>query len=70
MNEMDAALKVLGPRLVKGKPVMLTKAKKTALAAWAVKFALMLQLVYPRDSRFVIPDADYRSSTLTGGPTI
>jgi hypothetical protein len=24
-----------------------------------VKFALMLQLVYPRDSRFVIPAADY-----------
>ena len=56
---MDAGLKVLGPQLVKGKPVTLTRAKKTALAAWVVKFALMLQLVYPRDSRFVIPDADY-----------
>ncbi len=29
------------------------------LAAWSVKFALMLHLVYPKDSRFVIPDADY-----------
>ena len=59
MNEMDNALSVLGPQLVRGKPVTLTKAKKAALAAWVVKFALMLQLVYPRDSRFVIPDADY-----------
>ncbi len=45
--------------LVRGKPVKLTKAKKAALAAWSVKFALMLQLVCPRDSRFVIPDSDY-----------
>ena len=59
MNDMDNALAVLGPQLVKGKPVKLTKATKTALAAWSVKFALMLQLVYPRDSRFVIPEADY-----------
>jgi hypothetical protein len=59
MNEMDNALAVLGPQLVKGKPVKLTKAKKVALAAWSVKFALMLQLIYPRDSRFVIPGADY-----------
>lgn len=59
MNEMDNALSVLGPQLVRGKPVKLTKAKKAALAAWSVKLALMLQLVYPRDSRFVIPDADY-----------
>jgi hypothetical protein len=29
------------------------------LAAWSVKFALMLQLVYPRDCRFVISGADY-----------
>jgi hypothetical protein len=60
MNDMDNALSVLGPRLVKGKPVKLTKAQKAALAAWSVKFALMLQLVYPRDSRFVIPEADYQ----------
>lgn len=59
MNDMDDALKVLGPQLVKGKPVKLTKTKKAALAAWSVKFALMLQLVYPKDSRFVIPETDY-----------
>lgn len=60
MNDMDNALSVLGPQMVKGKPVKLTKAKKTALAVWSVKFALMLQLVYPRDSRFVVPEADYQ----------
>ena len=59
MNDMDGALSVLGPQLVRGKPVRLTKGKKVALSAWSVKFALMSQLVYPRDSRFVIPDADY-----------
>lgn len=59
MNDMDNALSVLGPQLVKGKAVKLTKTKKKALAAWSVKFALMTQLIYPRDSRFVIPDADY-----------
>lgn len=56
---MDNALSVLGPQLVRGKPVKLGKAKKAALAAWSVKFALMLQLIYPRHSRFVIPEADY-----------
>ncbi len=60
MNDMDKELSVFGPQLVRGKPVKLTKAKKIALAAWAVKLALMLQLVYPRDSRFVIPEADYQ----------
>jgi hypothetical protein len=59
MNEMDGALSVLGRQLVRGRPVKLTKAKKAALASWSVKFALMLQLVYPRHSRFVIPDCDY-----------
>jgi hypothetical protein len=52
MNEMDNALSVLGLQLVKGEPVKLTKDKKTALAVWSVKFALMLQLVYPRAGRF------------------
>ena len=56
---MDAVLQVFGPQLVRGKPVKLTKSKKLSLAAWSVKFALMLQLVYPRDSRFVVPEADY-----------
>ena len=46
---MDNALSVLGPQLVHGKPVTLTKSKKAALAAWSGKFALMLQLVYPRE---------------------
>jgi hypothetical protein len=59
MNDMDNALSVLGPQLVRGKEIKLTKAKKMALAAWSVKFALMLQLVHPRDSRFVIPEGDY-----------
>jgi hypothetical protein len=55
MNEMDGALPVLGTRLVRGKPIGLNKAKKAVLAAWSVKFALMLQLVNLRDSGFVIP---------------
>lgn len=51
MNDMDRALGILGPQLVRGKQV--------SLATWAVKFALMQQRLYPRDSRFVIPDEDY-----------
>jgi hypothetical protein len=42
MNDMDhGVLDVLGPRLIKGKKVKLTKTKKTTLAAWAVKYILM-----------------------------
>jgi hypothetical protein len=61
MNTMDhGILDVLGPQLIRGKSVKLTKAKKVALSAWAVKFALMGQLTHGRDRRFAIPDDDYR----------
>jgi hypothetical protein len=59
MNDMDRALGILGPQLVRGKRVRLTKGKQAALATWAAKFALMQQRLYPKDSRFVIPDEDY-----------
>lgn len=59
MNELDNELAVLGPQLVRGKTVRLTKATQTTLAAWSVKLILMLQQIYLRDSRFVIPEADY-----------
>jgi hypothetical protein len=60
MNGMDhGVLDVLGPQLIKGKKVKLTKAKKAALAAWAVKYALMCQLTHGRDRRFAIPEDDY-----------
>jgi hypothetical protein len=60
MNDMDhGVLDVLGPQLIKGKKASLTKTKKLALAAWAVKYTLMCQLTQERDRRFAIPDADY-----------
>lgn len=60
MNDMDhGVLDVLGPQLIKGKKVRLTKAKKVALASWAVKFVLMHQLAHARDRRFAIPERDY-----------
>lgn len=60
MNDMDhGVLDVLGPQLIKGKKVSLTKTKKAALAARAVKYTLMCQLTQERDRRFAIPDADY-----------
>jgi hypothetical protein len=59
MNDMDNELNILGPQLVRGKTVRLTKGKQASLAAWSVKLILMLQEVYPRDSRFVISDTDY-----------
>jgi hypothetical protein len=60
MNEMDhGVLDVLGPQLIRGKQVKLTKGRKMALAAWAVKYALMQQLAHERDRRFAIPEADY-----------
>jgi len=52
-------LDVLGPQLIKGKRVKLTKAKKVALASWAVKYVLMGQLTHGRDRRFAIPEEDY-----------
>jgi hypothetical protein len=60
MNDMDhGVLDVLGPQLIKGKTVKLTKAKKVALASWAVKYVLMCQLTHERDRRFAIPADDY-----------
>lgn len=60
MNDMDhGVLDVLGPQLIRGKQVRLTRQKKQALAAWAVKYVLMHQLTHGRDRRFAIPDDDY-----------
>jgi hypothetical protein len=60
MNDTDhGVLDVLGPQLIKGRKVRLTKAKKVALAAWAVKYVLMGQLTHGRGRRFAIPDDDY-----------
>ena len=60
MNDMDhGVLDVLGPQLIKGKKVKLTKTKKVALAAWAVKYVLMHQLAHGRDRRFAIPECEY-----------
>lgn len=60
MNDMDNNVAVIGRQLMNGKPVRLTKGKQQALAIWATKFVMMLQLVYPRDDgRFVIPESDY-----------
>jgi hypothetical protein len=60
MNDMDhGVLDVLGPQLLKGKKVKLTKARKAALAAWAVKYVLMNQLTHERARRFAIPEPEY-----------
>lgn len=60
MNDMDhGILDILGPQLLKGKKVRLTKAKKVALAAWAVKYVLMNQLTHESGRRFAIPDREY-----------
>jgi hypothetical protein len=60
MNDMDhGVLDVLGPQLIKGKKVKLTKTKKVALAAWAVKYILMHQLTHGRNRRFAIPEDEY-----------
>ena len=60
MNDMDrGVLDVLGPQLIRGKQVKLTKTKKAALAAWAVKYVLMGQLTHERGRRFAIPGNDY-----------
>jgi hypothetical protein len=59
MNAMDhGVLDVLG-QLIRGKKVKLTKTKKTALAAWAVKYVLMNQSMHGRDRRFAIPECEY-----------
>jgi hypothetical protein len=60
MNDMDhGLLDVLGRQLTNGKEVRLTKRKKMALAAWAVKYILMGQLTHERSRRFAIPEDDY-----------
>jgi hypothetical protein len=62
MNAMDhGVLDVLDPQLIRGKKVKLTKTKKMALAAWAVKYTLMGQLTHGRDRRFAIPEDEYLS---------
>jgi len=63
MNEIDHGaqdvLDALGPQLIRGKRIKLTKTKKTALATWAAKYALMFQLTHERGRRFAIPEDDY-----------
>jgi len=59
MNDMDNELRVLGPQLIKGKAIKLTKNKQEALAAWSTKLVLMSHLTHPREKRLVVPDSDY-----------
>ncbi|MGO8960355.1 MAG: hypothetical protein ACLQFR_23730 [Streptosporangiaceae bacterium] len=60
MNDVDhGVLDVLGPQLMRGKLVELTKTKKAALATWAVKYVLMNQLTHERERRFAIPETEY-----------
>lgn len=58
MNKLDNDMATLGPQLLRGKPLVLTKGKQSMLAAWSVKLILMLQLTHARD-RLVIPAEDY-----------
>jgi hypothetical protein len=60
MNDMDNALATLGPQLLRGRPVRLTKGKQASVAAWSAKTILMLQLIHRRQDRFVIPAPDYK----------
>lgn len=69
MNNLDNDLATLGPQLIKGKAVRLTKGRQTILANWAVKTMLMLHLAHPRDSRIVIPDADYKQFYIDRQPS-
>ena len=52
-------LDVVGPQLIKGKEVSLTKAKKQAPAAWVVKYTFICRLTHERDLRFAVPNDDY-----------
>ncbi len=59
MNDLDNKLATLGPQLLKGRTVRLTKAKQQALATWATKTMLMLQHTHRRQDHFAIPPEDY-----------
>lgn len=52
-------LDVLGPQLIKGRQVRLTRAKKEALECCSVKYILINQLTHAAERRFAIPDEDY-----------
>lgn len=68
MNEIDERLGILGPQLIKGKPVKLTKNKQIALATWATKLVLMTHLTQPRKNRIMIPESDYTQFYAQRGP--
>jgi hypothetical protein len=59
MNNLDHTLATLGPQLLKGRTIRLTKTKQEALAAWSTKIMLMLQHTHRRQDHFVIPPEDY-----------
>jgi hypothetical protein len=58
MNDLDNDMTTLGPQLLRGKRLVLTRGKQSMLSAWSVKLVLMLQLTHARD-RLVIPADDY-----------
>lgn len=61
MNDIDNALATLGPQLIKGRQVRLTKAKQASVAAWSAKTILMLQLIHRRQDRALQARQDHRA---------
>lgn len=59
MSELENSVKdTLGPMILEHKPTKLDKDLQTAIAFWAIKTMLVIQHVFPTDSR-LIPTADY-----------
>jgi hypothetical protein len=60
MNGLEEGVRTYLPRMIKGKPVQLTRKKQTQLATWSLKTVMMLHCVYPKADQVSIPEHDYK----------
>ncbi|MEV6831874.1 hypothetical protein [Amycolatopsis sp. NPDC051102] len=59
MNDLEAGVRSLLPKMIKGRSAQLTKTKQRALATWSLKTIMMLKYTHSKEDRLVIPDEDY-----------
>lgn len=61
MNGLEAGVRNFLPRMIRERGARLRRRQQTALAAWTVKTAMMMQCTHPKADQQVIPPTDYEA---------
>ncbi|HEY1215233.1 MAG TPA: hypothetical protein VGE93_16505 [Bryobacteraceae bacterium] len=69
MNDIESSVRNFLPRMIKGKEVELTRAKREAISKWSLKTMMMFQCAHPREHQTLISKCDYQRFRTLGSPS-